>query len=264
MNYTRGWKLKTSEWIADHSRLKTAVYDEDSNTCYVNTADTVYTNDFKGAYDFCADWMISRAAWLSSKLVDNVKTVKVDNTPSEEPTPQETTEIPKETTETPGETTGIPQKATESNTQKNIESSVKLKAGEKLKLMTADSKATGWKTSNAKAVTVKNGTVTGLKKGSAIISATLSGGGRLKVSVKVTTSPRLSKKSVTVRKGKTVRVSITGKASNVKNTYKNTKIAEITSKKSAATLTVRGRKRGKTSLKIIVNGVTLRLKVKVK
>lgn len=250
MNYACGWRLRTSEWIADHTRLKTSVYDEDANTYYVNKAETTYSNDFKGVYDFCADWMISRAAWLTKELGDNVKTAEIDNTPAKTETPQEASEKP--------------EKEAEITIQKDVNSSVKLKAGEKLKLLTAGGEATDWKSSNAKVVTVKNGTLTGLKKGSANITASLKNGGKLKVSVTVTTSPKLSKKSVTVKKGNTVKVKITGKASTVKNTYKNTKTAKITSKISATTLTIKGLKRGKTTLIITVNGIKLRLKVKVK
>ncbi|MBR2280214.1 MAG: hypothetical protein IJ903_04730, partial [Ruminococcus sp.] len=82
--------------------------------------------------------------------------------------------------------------------------------------------------------------------------------------VTVTTSPKLSKKTVTVKKNKTVSVKITGKAKAVKNVYTNTKIAKITSKNTAATLKIKGLKKGSTTLKVKVNGVVLKLKVKVK
>jgi hypothetical protein len=59
-------------------------------------------------------------------------------------------------------------------------------------------------------------------------------------------------------------VKITGKASGVKNSYTNTKYAKITSKKTASAIRVRGLKKGSSTLKIKVNGVTLKLKVKVK
>ncbi len=45
--------------------------------------------------------------------------------------------------------------------------------------------------------------MTALKKGSATIYAVLKGGTYLTCKVKVTTSPKLSKKAITVKKGKT-------------------------------------------------------------
>ena len=41
-------------------------------------------------------------------------------------------------------------------------------------------------------------------------------------------------------------------------------MAKVTSKKSAKSLKIKGLKKGKTTLKITVNGVKLKLKVKVK
>lgn len=80
-----------------------------------------------------------------------------------------------------------------------------------------------------------------------------------------TAQPSLSKSSVTVKKGKTASVSIIGKKSGVDNKYTNTKYAKITSKASASKLTVKGLKKGSTTLKIRVNNSkTLSLKVKIK
>lgn len=84
------------------------------------------------------------------------------------------------------------------------------------------------------------------------------------VKVTVKNSPTLSKTSVSVKKGKTVSVKISGKASAVNNIYKNTKYAKVISQKSAKTIKVKGLKKGKTTLKITVNGVVLKLKVNVK
>ena len=66
-----------------------------------------------------------------------------------------------------------------------------------------------------------------------------------------------------MKKGKTKSVTITGKASTVNNVYTNTKIAIIISKSSASTIKVKGLKKGSTTLKLRVNGVVLKLKVKV-
>ena len=113
-------------------------------------------------------------------------------------------------------------------------------------------------------ITVKNGKVTALKKGTAVITATLTSGDQVTCKVKVTTSPKLSRKSVTVKKGKTVTVKITGKARSVKNVYKNTAAAKVTSAKTASKIRVKGLKKGQTTIKIRVNGVWLKLKVNVK
>lgn len=121
-----------------------------------------------------------------------------------------------------------------------------------------------WKSSNSKVVTVNSGKITALKKGTATITATLTTGKKLTCKVTVSTSPKLSKKTVSVKKGRTVSVKITGKAAAVNNVYTNTKYAKVVSKNNAATIIVKGLKKGTTTLKIKVNGVVLKLKVKVK
>ena len=67
-----------------------------------------------------------------------------------------------------------------------------------------------------------------------------------------------------MKKGATKSVKIVGKAKVVNNKYTNTKIARVISKKSATNLKIKGLKNGNTTLKIRVNGVILKLKVKVK
>lgn len=77
--------------------------------------------------------------------------------------------------------------------------------------------------------------------------------------------PKLSKDSVCVKKGKTASVSIIGKKCGVDNKYTNSSCAKISSKCSSSKLTVKGLKKGNTTLKIKVNNCkTLKLKVKVK
>ena len=107
-----------------------------------------------------------------------------------------------------------------------------------------------------------SGRVCAMKKGSTYIIAKV-GSKKLKFTIKVVTSPKLSKTSVKVRKGKTVKVKIVGKCPLIKNKYASTKYAKILSKKTANTVKVRGLKKGKTTLKIKVNGYLLKLKVKV-
>ena len=151
------------------------------------------------------------------------------------------------------------------STLKLKKSSVSLKAGQTSTIIVqnkGNNKVT-YKSLNSKVATVKNGKVTALKKGKANITVTI-GKTKLTYKVSVTTSPKLSKKSVSVKKGKTVTVKITGKASGVNNKYTNTKFAKIKSKKSATSLKIQGLKKGKTTLKVKVNGVILKLKVTVK
>lgn len=109
----------------------------------------------------------------------------------------------------------------------------------------------------------KKGVVTTLKRGRAVISVKV-GKSKLKCVVKVTSNPRLSKTNITVKKGKSVTVKIIGKAKGVNNKYKNSKRAKVASKKSASKIKIKGKKRGKSTLRIIVNGVTLKMKVRVK
>ena len=123
----------------------------------------------------------------------------------------------------------------------------------------------GWSTSNKNIATVKGGKVTSLNKGTAVVTATLTTGKKLTCRVTVNSSPKLSKTTVSVKKGKTVKVTLTGKVSAINNKYTNTRYAKFTSKANAKTLTIKGLKKGKTTLKVRVNGVkTLNVKVTVK
>lgn len=137
---------------------------------------------------------------------------------------------------------------------KVLKLSVKNRNGKKVKFMTDNKSVAKVKVSGA---------VTTLKKGRAVITAVV-GNKRLKCIVKVVSNPSLSKKSVKVKKNKKVTVKIYGKAPGFNNKYKNTKKAKIVSKKTASKIVVKGLKRGKTTLKVVVNKVTLKLKVKVK
>ncbi len=86
MNYKSGWLLKTSDWIADHSTLTNATFDKDKNTYYLDKNPTTYPQTFKGMYNYCRDWMVSRAAWISKELSgDDVITEEVDNIIPTEP-----------------------------------------------------------------------------------------------------------------------------------------------------------------------------------
>lgn len=68
MNYKSGWLLNTGSWIANHSKLNVATFDYSTGKYTVSNTVTQYSNDFDGMYNYCADWLTSRAAWLSSKM----------------------------------------------------------------------------------------------------------------------------------------------------------------------------------------------------
>lgn len=77
MNYTSGWLLNTGSWIADHSRLNKASYGLFTGNYSVSSTATRYQNNFSGMFDYAADWMISRAAWLSNEMkADYTKTIR--------------------------------------------------------------------------------------------------------------------------------------------------------------------------------------------
>lgn len=142
---------------------------------------------------------------------------------------------------------------------------LKLKSGSVKSIKVIDGNVKSFTTSDKKVATVNNGKITALNKGTANITAVLTDGKKLVCKVTVTNSPKLSKTSVTVKKGRTVKIKLYGKASAKSNKYKNTKYAKFTSKVNATTLKIKGLKKGKTTLKIKVNGVkTLSVKVKVK
>ncbi|MBK6090033.1 CotH kinase family protein [Ruminococcus difficilis] len=67
MNYKSGWLLNTGSWIADHSTLKKATYDKDTQKMIVSSTATRYGQNFTDMYNYAADWMLSRAAWLSEQ-----------------------------------------------------------------------------------------------------------------------------------------------------------------------------------------------------
>ena len=143
---------------------------------------------------------------------------------------------------------------------------VSLKSGAVKAIKVLNGKVKSYKVADNKVAKVDSkGVITGLNKGETTVIATLKDGNKLNCKVNVTTEPKLSKTVVTVNKGKTAVVRLSGKAAIINNKYTNTKIAKITSKVSTSVLKIKGLKKGETTLKIKVNGVkTLSLKVKVK
>ena len=141
----------------------------------------------------------------------------------------------------------------------------RLKAGDVVNLKVSGGTVSKWTSSNDKVASVSKGKIKALKKGSADITAVLDSGKTLVCSVKVTTSPQLKQKAITLKKGEKKKVRILGRAPDVGNAYKNTKKAKVVTKeKVTSNIYVKGLKKGKTTLKIRVNGVWLNLKVTVK
>ena len=190
----------------------------------------------------------------------------VTATPAEIPTtePGGTTSPASSTAQTATEASETaftePAEPVKEHTPSYLYRALKLKAGKTAVLNVSGASLT---TSNKKVALVKNGKVTALKKGTADITAVV---GNIKYIYKteVVNNPSISKKSISVKKGKTKSVKLIGKAKPVNNKYTNTKTAKIISKRSADKIKIRGLKRGKTTLKIFVNGYKLKLKVKVK
>ncbi len=71
MNYQSGWLLKVSNWIADHSSLYKASFDVETGVYTVSSSETSYDQTFEGMYNYCVDWLTSRAAWMSSQMYDD-------------------------------------------------------------------------------------------------------------------------------------------------------------------------------------------------
>lgn len=152
--------------------------------------------------------------------------------------------------------------------------SVSLNSGKTCTLTVKNFKASKWLSSNPSVASVKNGKVTALKKGSAEIYAVLSNNYYLVCKVNVKNNPTIkingkkfnAKKTYSVKKGGKLTVKITGKASTVKNSYKSTnkKIGGITSKSGAKKLTLKAYKKGKATVSVKINGVSYKIKVKVK
>ena len=146
---------------------------------------------------------------------------------------------------------------------------VSLKSGATKTIKVLNGKVKSYKVTNNKVAKVNSkGVVTALNKGKTTVIVTLKDGNKLNCKVNVTTAPKLSKPTVNVKVGKTVKVKALGKAKNialkwtVSNKNVNTSIAKMI---SASVLNIKGVKKGKTTLKVKVNNVkTLTLKVNVK
>lgn len=103
MNY-RIWEMTANtSWIADHSSLKKATFDFDTLTYSTGSTTSYNQYSFKGQYDYMADWLTSRSAWISNEWKDSYIP-----TPTEPPTTiPPTTEPP--TTEPPTTEPTVPE-----------------------------------------------------------------------------------------------------------------------------------------------------------
>lgn len=181
-----------------------------------------------------------------AKAIPNTTKIEEPTKPTEPTKPQPTKQVVK--------------------TPKISATKVTLKSAQTKILKVTNGTVKTWSTSSKKIATVSKGKVVALTKGRVRITATLTNGKKLTCYVTVTTSPKLSRTTLNLKKGKTATVKLTGKVANINNKYYNySKVAKIVSKANATSIKVKALKKGTTTLKIRVNGVNvLRLKVKVK
>ena len=132
---------------------------------------------------------------------------------------------------------------------------LKMKSGGSSTLALSFGKPLSWSTSNSKIATVKNGAIVALQKGTVNIVAKYDYNISITYHLTVSSSPRLSKSRVTVKKGKMATVKVYGKTDKVSNQFVDSKYAKFTSNKNSSTIKVKGLKKGKSTLKIKVNGV---------
>lgn len=167
----------------------------------------------------------------------------------------------------------VPQATLTLNTSKvtlytgNDSKSIKIKP-----TVTGSSQTITWRSDNEKIATVKDGKITAVKAGKAVISATANGiTKKINVTVKnPTITAKNGKKkinSITVKKNKkvTLTVSVNPKNSGTsltKLSAKNKKIVSVTYKKGK--LTIKGKKKGTVTIKIKSGKATKNIKIKVK
>lgn len=117
---------------------------------------------------------------------------------------------------------------------------------------------TKYSTSNKKVAAVnKYGKITAKKAGKATITIK-NGYAKMKVPVRVK-KPHLNKKSVTIVRNKTKKLKIIGKVGKAKFSSTNTRIATVNSKGK-----IKAKSKGKCTIKVRTNGVTLKCRVTVK
>jgi len=152
-----------------------------------------------------------------------------------------------------------------------------LKAGERynITVKNTNGKAVKYNVSKADSEYISvssEGAITALKK--TVLPVTVNvkvGSTLLQFKVTVKTNPKLTDRtgkvvrSLTVAKGKTKTVFIKGKAAKIDNIYVDTEFVRIKGKVNNNRFKIKGKKRGKTKVRVKVNGSKiLKLKVKVK
>ncbi len=111
---------------------------------------------------------------------------------------------------------------------------------------------------NPKVATVdKNGNVKAVKNGKATIL--VNSNGKVKIYIVQVKKPKLNKKKVKLKVGKSFKLKITGKVGKAKFSSSKKKVAKVNSKG-----VIVAKKKGKAVIKVKVNGVVLKCKVKVK
>lgn len=152
-----------------------------------------------------------------------------------------------------------------------------LAAGKTLNLSVANANGqkVTYKSNKTSVATVnQKGKVTALSKGTAKITATV-GGETLTCTIKVKTTPQIkynkkavkNNQTISVKKGNTVKLTITGKADGINNKVTTSKkaVAKITSKAKNDYVTIKAAKKGTSTIEVkINNAVTYSFKVKVK
>lgn len=92
MNYASGRLLNPEpQWLASHSSLNKCYFDYNTKEYSVASVATKYdANTFEGVYNYCVDWMNSRASYLSNLFVASYVKPEEPTVPPTEP-PTETT-----------------------------------------------------------------------------------------------------------------------------------------------------------------------------
>ncbi len=151
---------------------------------------------------------------------------------------------------------------------------VTLKAGQTnvVPVLNAGKKKVTYKASKPHIASVKNGVVTAYRKGLSKITVQI-GTKRINYYVTVKNNPTAkiggkafsAKKTYTVRQGQTLSVQLVGKAKNYNNSYSSSKpkTAKVVSGKTAETVKIKGVSVGGATVRIVVNGWKLAIKIKV-
>jgi len=148
----------------------------------------------------------------------------------------------------------------------------RLEAGEEIKLAVANGEVVKWKTNSSKTVKVtKKGKVTALAQGEAKIIAILKNGEKIEDTFYVINNPGFQEENgerdtayFTVKKGKTKKIYISGKAYNIDNVFKGNSYVKVKGNVETGLFEIKGLKKGLSVIKVKVNRNWYRLTVNVK